>query len=85
MNKVVNLPKRFSFEYMYRVDGCIFTLEQCAISKMWHLTGYTSREALDACEMPFLQESMELKRHATQFLNFTFKRENWVTETYIQC
>jgi hypothetical protein len=76
MNKVTNLPKRYSWEYMYKVDGAIFTLEQCPYDKTWKLTGYASQVNFDAFE-PFLQESSSLKRHLTQFLKFTFTRQAW--------
>jgi len=76
MNKVTNLPKRYSFEYMYKVDGCIFTLQQCGMNKKWHLTGYASKEAFDNFES-FLDEASELKRHFTHFMKFTFNRTDW--------
>lgn len=76
MNKVTNLPKRYSWEYMYKVDGCIFTLEQCQEKKVWHLTGYDSQESFENFES-FLQESSELKRHFTHFLKYTFNRTGW--------
>jgi len=76
MNKVTNLPKRYSWEYMYKVDGTIFTLEQCPYNNVWNLTGYASQEALDNYE-PFLQESSDLKRHFTYFMKYSFTRADW--------
>lgn len=76
MNKVINLPKRYSFEYLYNVDGCIFQIEQCSETNLWHLTGYASQADFDTYE-PFLQEASDLKRHFTHFMKYTFTRERW--------
>ncbi len=76
MNKVTNLPKRYSWEYMYKVDGAIFTLEQCPYDKTWKFKGYASQEDLDAYE-PFMEESASLKRHFTSFMKYTFNRDAW--------
>jgi hypothetical protein len=79
MNKVTNLPKRYSWEYMYKVDGAIFTLQQGTgpfDEKTWYLRGYESQEALDNYD-PFLQESSKLKRHFTFFMKHTFTRQRW--------
>jgi hypothetical protein len=76
MNKVINLPKRYSWEYMYKVDGVIFTLEQCPYDNQWKLTGYASQEDLDDLE-PFLRTSSELKRHFTSWMKYSFNRADW--------
>ncbi len=80
MNKVTNLPKRYSWEYMYKVDGAIFIMQQGNLctddDKMWHLRGYASQEAFDNCE-PFFESSSTLKRHWTHFMKYTFTREGW--------
>ena len=76
MNKVTNLPKRYSWEYMYKVDGAIFTLEQNPNEGTWHMTGYASQDKLDEL-VPFLQEQSDLKRHCTHFMKYTFNRDAW--------
>ena len=76
VNKVTNLRKRYSWEYMYQVQGAIFTLEQCPYTNLWNLTGYASKEHLQNLE-PFLQEASSLKRHHTSFLKYTFDRSGY--------
>ena len=76
MNKVTNLPKRYSWEYLYKVDGAIFTLTQRHEDKMWVLTGYASQECFDNYDA-FLNEDSSLKRHFTHFMKFTFNRDAW--------
>jgi len=75
MNKVITLPRTYSWQYRYEVGGCIFTLEQNE-SGTWYLTGYDSEELMEDGDY-FISEAMDLKRHAVNFLKYTFQRAEW--------
>ena len=75
MNNVINLPRRYSWEYLYEVNGCIFSIEK-GCNGVWYLTGYDSRQKMEQGDF-FLSEPMDLKRNGTHFLKYTFKREMW--------
>ena len=75
MNNVKNLPRRYSWEYLYEVNGCIFTLEKNEYG-FWYLTGYDSKEDLEQGDF-FISENMGLKRNAKHFLKFDFERSLW--------
>jgi len=79
MNKVTNLKKRYTWEYMYQVDGCIFTLEQNPNCGSWILVGYDSKDSLDDGS-DFLYEAMDLKRHCTFFLKHYFNRADYAAK-----
>ena len=75
MNKVISLPRTYSWQYRYEADGCIFTLEQNE-NGTWYLTGYDSEELMEDGDY-FISEAMDLKRHAVHFLKCTFQRTEW--------
>ena len=78
-NKIKHLPREFGDEYVYEVDGCVFTLRKgdSSRSNVYYLTGYKSMKDYKK-RKPFEDFTMPLKRHAMYFLKYTFKRKDWV-------